>query len=188
MTTPAIAALSGGMIWVCEMDALAQVIRALVDRRVVNFDVNPVGRRRCRGVLSSARTRQRRSCKLSCEGGTPHHIARRRRTKRPTQIHSNEVRRVISCLTTILHSPTYTICTPHRHEKRTVSVHVLEIVALPGAAHPGTRDRIAEFLISLATRIWPKTGCSGENCMLRASTSGTVRFARIGFLRELSRL
>src|ERR1700716_2968957 len=42
------------------------------------------------------------------------------------------------------------------------------------------------FLISLATRIWPKAGCSSENSTIRASISGAVRFAKIGFLRRIS--
>jgi transposase InsO family protein len=42
------------------------------------------------------------------------------------------------------------------------------------------------FLISLATRIWPKAGCSSENSTIRAAISGAVRFARIGFLRLIS--
>src|SRR5271166_253567 len=42
------------------------------------------------------------------------------------------------------------------------------------------------LLISLATRIWPKAGCSREKATIRASISGAVRFARIGFLREIS--
>jgi hypothetical protein len=42
------------------------------------------------------------------------------------------------------------------------------------------------FLISLATRIWPKAGCSSEKATIRASISGAARFARIGFLRLIS--
>jgi hypothetical protein len=42
------------------------------------------------------------------------------------------------------------------------------------------------FLISMATRIWPRAGCSSENSTIRAAISGAVRFARIGFLRLIS--
>jgi hypothetical protein len=41
-------------------------------------------------------------------------------------------------------------------------------------------------VISLATRIWPKAGCSSENSTIRSAISGAVRFAKIGFLRLIS--
>src|SRR5579863_4302824 len=64
--------------------------------------------------------------------------------------------------------------------------HGLQVVAQPHAAHAGGDTASPRFLSSLATRTWPKAGCSTAIATMASSTSCGTRFFGTGFLRLIS--
>ena len=65
-------------------------------------------------------------------------------------------------------------------------LHGLQIMTLPDAAHPGRRYRLAEFAKLVGDADLAQAGWSSETSTMIASTSGGVRFFKIGLRRVSS--